>query len=72
MLAAMNDGKNLGYNTKDVHAITAGLGVRLHDNIKVKLEYSWFDFNLVNGVTSDIKNKANNRDLLALGVSTQF
>ena len=72
MLAAMNDGKNLGYNTKDVHVISAGLGVRLHDNIKVKLEYSWFDFNLVKGVTSDIKNKANDRDLLGVGISAQF
>ena len=72
MLAAMNDGKELGYNTKDVQVVSAGLGVRLHKNIKLKLEYSWYDFNLVKGVNAEIQRNAADRNLLGLGVSAQF
>ena len=72
MLAAMNDGKELGYNTKDVQVVSAGLGIRLHQNIKLKLEYSWYDFNLVKGTPSDIRHNADDRNLLGAGISVKF
>ena len=72
MLAAMNDGKELGYNTQSVHVISGGIGMRLDDNITLKAEYSWYDFNLVKGVAAGIRDIADNRNLVAFGVFVQF
>ena len=71
-LGAFNDGGELGFNTKSVDVISLGIGVRLKENIKFKLEYAWYDFSLVDGVTTDLKDSADDRNLFGVGISAEF
>ena len=71
-LEVMNEGKNLGYNTEVAEVISLGVGVRVQDHIKLKLEYAWYDFDLVDGVTSALKDSSDKRNLLGLGMAVKF
>ncbi len=71
-LEAMNNGKELGYNTESVNLFSLGLGARFREYINLKIEYSWYDFNVINGVTQDIKDKAGKKNQLGIGLTTKF
>lgn len=69
---AMNDGGNLGNNTKRVDQLSAGVGVRLHKSLIIKAEYSHFDFDVVRGVSAAIKRLSGSRDYGGVAVSVGF
>jgi hypothetical protein len=72
VLGKMNEGADLGFNSESVTKFSVGLGARLYDNLKLKIEYSWYDFEMINGVTEDIRMRAEDRDLFGLSLSARF
>ena len=70
-LGAFNEGENLGFNTESVEVISVGIGLRIHENVKLKLEYAWYDFALVDGAGS-LNDRADDRNLLGIGMSAKF
>jgi hypothetical protein len=71
-LRVMNEGANLGFNVDRVHAISAGIGLRLGEHVVLKAEYSWFDFQLVRGVTAALESLAGSRDYGGIGFTLAF
>lgn len=69
---AFVDGNFLGYNAHQVDLATAAVGFRLTDQVLFKAEYSWLDFELVDGVPPFLTDFAEDRDFFAVGVSLGF
>ena len=68
----MNEGADLGFNTKSVTIVSVGLGLRLGRHVTLKTEYSWYQFALVRGVPPAIRGAANDRDYVGVGASFGF
>ena len=69
---AMNNGGAFGFNTKRVDVISAGIGVRLLENLIFKAEYSHYDFDLVRGASAVLAGVKNDRDYGGVGFSLGF
>lgn len=69
---AMNNGSDFGFNTKRVDVISAGIGVRLLENLIFKAEYSHYDFDLVNGASAVLSGVEDDRDYGGIGFSLAF
>lgn len=72
LLPVKNEAGDLGYNVRRVDLMGIGFGWRVTPNITFKTEYSWFDFDLVRGVTADIRGRRRDRNFLATGFSVSF
>jgi hypothetical protein len=71
LFEAMNEGGDLGYNTKRVDAVSVGVGFRIYDNLVFKTEASWFDFDLVSGASA-FRAQARNRSYVGVGLTLGF
>jgi hypothetical protein len=72
LLGGLNAGDALGWNTERVTEVSVGVGFRMTSNIVLKVEASSFDFDLVRGVTPDLKSAATHRNYAGVGVSVHF
>jgi hypothetical protein len=70
--AAMVGGEELGFNTKQVELVSAGIGVRLTEQIVVKTEYTYVDFETVRGVDPAIQDAAKERDYYGVELTLGF
>ncbi len=71
-LPTTNDGDDLGYNTESVSILSLGVGCRLSDNINLKTEYDWYEFDVVSGVPGSIRNQAGDRNFFGVALSVSF
>jgi hypothetical protein len=71
-LEVLNDGSDLGFNTKSVKIVSLGLGLRLTPHVTFKVEYSFFDFEVVRGATAAIRRDAEGRNYFGVGLSARF
>jgi hypothetical protein len=72
LLGGLNAGDSLGWNTERVTELSVGAGFRMTSTIVFKIEASSFDFDLVRGVTPDLKSGATHRNYAGVGVSVHF
>ena len=70
-LGAFNNGRELGFNTERVDVISLGVGLRITENVKLKMEYAWYEFTLVDGA-GGLKDSADDRNLFGTGISVKF
>lgn len=68
----MNEGDLLGFNTKEVHAISVGLGYRLRKSVRLKLEYSQFFVDPVRGLPSALRRLARSKNYVGVFLSAGF
>jgi hypothetical protein len=72
LLGVENAGGVFGYNSKSVSSISAGLAVRLGPHLVAKLEYSWYQVDLVSGVPASLASLASGLSYGGIGVSVGF
>lgn len=69
---ALNGGNELGFNTRDVDVFSLGMGFRVFEQLTLKVEYSWYDFQLVHGVPATLQAAAGDRNFFGVGASISF
>jgi hypothetical protein len=72
LLGVLNAGAVLGYNSKSVSTVSAGLGVHLSPRLVAKIEYSWVQADLVRGVPASLSALAAGRSYGGIGLSVGF
>jgi hypothetical protein len=72
LLGEYSGGSSLGYNTRTLSQVGAGLGYRLSPAIILKAEYTWTGIRLVQGVDPSLKSAADRQNVAQIGVSLAF
>ena len=72
ILEAMNNGDAFGFNTQEATAISAGVGWRINENLRLKFEYCVVRFDLVSGVPDAMDAQTDKRNFGMLGVSAKW
>lgn len=72
-LEAMNGGGDMGFNTESVSVTSVGAGIRFNEHLTMKVEYAFYKFTLVRGITDDaVREAAKNRDYFGVGFTARF
>jgi len=65
-------GSTLGYNMRSLNAYSGVLGWRMNDLLRLRLEYSHQDIDIVRGSRATIGGAANDADIYAIEIGAHF
>jgi hypothetical protein len=72
LIQGMNEGYELGYNVDRVGITSVGLGMHLNQYITLKSEYSWYDFDVVEGVPGSLRSLGQAQNYFGIGATVGF